>query len=162
MLNYLIWLVLEWGGVHQEVILVLNSAVFALKPSTFIHNWPLQPFSQAYNLVSHTTYVACVNFIHEWPDLQFKFVSERQIFEEIFMAMLFIFRVFSRNLLRGSLRRNIFFIFRFDVWSGLWTMTLSLISQHTTWLWGHFIFYFQQNLVLKTTFNIFKSPWSSR
>ena len=32
---------------------------------TYIHNWPLQPFSQDYGLVSHTTHVVCVNFIHE-------------------------------------------------------------------------------------------------
>ena len=32
------------------------------------------------NLVSHTTYVMCVNFIHKWRDLQFKVNSERQIF----------------------------------------------------------------------------------
>ena len=42
---------------HQNAILVLNFAVFVLKPFPFIHNWPLQPFSQAYNLVPHTTYV---------------------------------------------------------------------------------------------------------
>ena len=31
-------------------------------------------------LVSHTTYVLCINFIHEWRDIQFKDDSERQIF----------------------------------------------------------------------------------
>ena len=33
---------------------------------TYIHNWPLQPFSQDYGLDSHTTYVVCVNFIRRW------------------------------------------------------------------------------------------------
>ena len=32
------------------------------------------------DLVSHTTYVACFNLIHEWLDLQFVVDSERQIF----------------------------------------------------------------------------------
>ena len=32
---------------------------------TYIHNWSLQPFSQDYDLASHTTYVVCVNFMHE-------------------------------------------------------------------------------------------------
>ena len=36
------------------------------------------------DLVSHTTYVMCVNFIHKWRDLQFKVDSERQIFEKLF------------------------------------------------------------------------------
>ena len=31
------------------------------------------------DLVSHTIYVVCVNFIHKWRDLQFKVDSERQI-----------------------------------------------------------------------------------
>ena len=47
---------------------------------TYIHIWPLQPFSQDYNLASHRTYIVCVNFIHEWQGLQFKVDSERQMF----------------------------------------------------------------------------------
>ena len=47
---------------------------------TYIYNWSLQPVSQDYDLASHTTYVACFHFIHEWQDLQFKVDSERQIF----------------------------------------------------------------------------------
>ena len=31
------------------------------------------------DLVFHTTYVVCVNFIHKWRDLQFKVDSDRQI-----------------------------------------------------------------------------------
>ena len=31
------------------------------------------------NLVSHTNYVVCVNFIHKWWDLQFKVDCERQM-----------------------------------------------------------------------------------
>ena len=49
-----------------------------------IHNSPLQSFSQDYGLASHITHVVCVNFIREWRDLQFKFDSERQIFEKLF------------------------------------------------------------------------------
>ena len=60
------------------------------------------------DLVSHTTYVVCVNFIHKWRDLQFKVDSERQIFEKLFMAAFFTPRVFARNLLRGNRRRNTF------------------------------------------------------
>ena len=50
----------------------------------YIHNWPLQPFSQDYGLASHTTHVVCVNFIREWRVLQFNVVSELQIFETLF------------------------------------------------------------------------------
>ena len=59
-----------------------------------------------------TTYVVCFNFIHEWRDLQYKVDFERQIFEKLYMAILFTLRAFARNLLRGSRGRNIF-IFSF-------------------------------------------------
>ena len=47
-----------------------------------------------YGLASHTTYVECINFIHEWRSLKFKFDSERQIFEKLFDGN-FIYRVFA-------------------------------------------------------------------
>ena len=50
----------------------------------YIHNWPLQHFSQDYSLASHTTHVVCVNFIREWRDLQFNVDSERHIFQKLF------------------------------------------------------------------------------
>ena len=37
-------------------------------------------------------------------------IIERQIFEKLFMAILFNLRVFGRNLLRGNHRRNTFCI----------------------------------------------------
>ena len=60
------------------------------------------PSSRIIGRFSHTNYVVCVNFIREWRD------SERQIFEKLFLAILFILRVFARNLLRGNRRRNTF------------------------------------------------------
>ena len=101
---------------------------------TYIHNWPLQAFSQYYGLASHTIHVVCANFIHEWRDLQFKVDSERQIFEKLFHGRFITLRVFATNLLRGNRRRNIFFfIFRFDIWPWIRIRALSLISQHTTY-----------------------------
>ena len=40
------------------------------------------PFSQDYDIVSHTTYVVCVNFIRESWELQFNVDPEWQIFWE--------------------------------------------------------------------------------
>ena len=59
------------------------------------------------DLVSYTTYV--VYFTRAWRDLQFKVNSERQIFEKLFLTILFALRVFTRNLLKGNHRRNTFF-----------------------------------------------------
>ena len=73
-----------------------------------LHTYIIDHYSQYYDLPSHTAYVVCINLIHKWQDLQFKVDSERQIFEMLFMTILFALRVFARNLLRGSRRRNIF------------------------------------------------------
>ena len=93
----------------------------------YIQNLSLQAFSQDHDLVSHTIYVVCVNFIHNWWDLQFKVDSERQLFEKLFTL-----RAFVRNLLRGSRRWNIFFIYRLvgNVWPDVQSMTSRLISPH--------------------------------
>ena len=43
----------------------------------------------------------CIKFVHEWRDLQFKFI-----------AFLFNLRVFAKNVLKGSGQKYIF-LFRF-------------------------------------------------
>ena len=53
------------------------------------------PSIRIIDLVSHTTYVVCVNFIHKWRDLQF----------------------IARNLLRRNRRRN---TFRIMFWCLTW------------------------------------------
>ena len=57
---------------------------FSSDIDTYIHNWSLQPSIYMYiighynpliriiDLISDTTYVVCVNFIHKWWNLQFK------------------------------------------------------------------------------------------
>ena len=54
----------------------------------YIRYWSLQLFNQDYDPVYLTNYVVCVNFIHEWRDLQFKVDSERQIFVKTFRGNL--------------------------------------------------------------------------
>ena len=46
------------------------------------------------DLVSHTTYVVCVNFIHKWRDLQFKVDTKRQIFWETFHGSFYLLSEF--------------------------------------------------------------------
>ena len=60
-----------------------------------VHNRALQPLSQDYNLVSHTTYVVCVNFIQEWQLLQYRTISGQFELPSEFL---------HRNLLSGSHR----------------------------------------------------------
>ena len=92
-------------------------------------------FLKDYVLASHTTHVVCVNFIHEWRNLQFNVDCERQICWETFSWQVYFF---SQSLCQKSAQRKspnviLFFIFRFDALPGIRTRTLSLISQHTTY-----------------------------
>ena len=40
---------------------------YKIRIHTYIHNWPLQPFSQDYGLAAHTIHVVCVKFILSEP-----------------------------------------------------------------------------------------------
>ena len=106
----------EQGNTNREH----QAPVFPLKMliHTYIHNWPLQPFSQDYGLVSHTTHVVCVNFIRELSDLQFNVNSERLIFWEAFSWQIYLLsELLARNLLRRNRRRN---TFRILLWCLAW------------------------------------------
>ena len=63
--------------------------------------------------------------MQEWQDLQFKVDSELQIFEKLFMAILFALRVLP-EISWEEVAKEILSYFRFDVW-----LDLRLISQHT-------------------------------
>ena len=62
------------------------------------------------DLVSHTTYVVCVNFYTQVAGpTSLESTPNDRFFEKLFMAVLFTLRIFARNLLRGNRRRNICF-----------------------------------------------------
>ena len=49
------------------------------------------PSIRIIGLVSHTTYVVCINFYtHKWRDIQYKADSEWQIFWETFHGNIFV------------------------------------------------------------------------
>ena len=96
---------------------------------TYIHTYTYiighyNPSVRIIDLVSHTTFVVCVNFIYKWQNLQFN--SERQPFRKLFMAILFLtLRVFTRNLLRENRQRNIFPIL---FWCLAWPVQLDFTN----------------------------------
>ena len=79
-----------------------------------------------------------VNFVYKWQDVQFKVDSERQIFEKLFMAILFILReeVNGRNILFVmSLAHELDWIvywegFVWAVFGVLFTYACDLIKTH--------------------------------
>ena len=62
-LEYIVYIL--YKGVMKHNTLFKHKAINILDSS---HNWLLQPFSQDYGLVSHSTHDVCVNFIREWQD----------------------------------------------------------------------------------------------
>ena len=87
-----------------------------------IHKWTLQPFSQDYDIAS--SYVVCVNFIHDWRDLQFKVDSDRQIFEKLLMAI-FLHLEFLPEICWEEFAEKNFHIYvpwdHFFRWSSFWS-----------------------------------------
>ena len=106
-------------GITRTACLNAGSAAYSL------YNWSLQPFSQDYNLIFHTTHVVCIHFVHEWQNLHFKVDTEREDFLKTLRQFLLTFRVFTRNSLNE--------IFARDVWDRVGTMGCRLMNQHTTY-----------------------------
>ena len=104
-----------------------NPATVKQEESSYIHKWPLHSNCQGFNLTSHATYFVCVNFVHKWWDLQYKFDSFRfdRFLRSFFIATLFTCRVFARNLLRCRCRRD---IFMFSFWCLTWGLNSDLMS----------------------------------
>ena len=84
------------------------------------------------DLVSHTTCVVCVNFIHKRRDLQFKVDSKWQIFWETFQGNFYLLSKFLSEICWEEIAEETLSVFCFDVWPGTRTLASHLISQHTT------------------------------
>ena len=76
---------------------------------TYIHNRPLQPFSQDYGLASHTILCALILYVNGGT-YSLTSTPNYRFLRNLFMASFFTHRVFARNLLRGKCRRNFFIL----------------------------------------------------
>ena len=105
-----------------------------------------KPSVRFMDLVSHTTYVVCVIFIHKWRDLQFKVDSERQLFWETFNGNFIYSQSFwQKSAERKSNRRN---TFRILFWYLAWDLNRGFSSNKPThYLLDHgdFLYSFQTN-----------------
>ena len=61
--------------------------------------------------------------------------------------ILYTLKILARNMLTRNHPRNIFFLFRFDAWPGIWTRALRLISQYTFYWINRYEY--SRNLCLK-------------
>ena len=76
----------------------------------YIHTYIIEhynPSVRIIDLVFHTTYVVCVNFI-SGGTFSLKSTPNDKFFGKLFMAILVTLRVFARNLMKGNHRRNTF------------------------------------------------------
>ena len=82
----------------------------------YIHTYIIghhNPSVRIIDLVSHTTYVVCVNFIHKWRNLQFKVDSERQVFFwETFHGNFYLLSELLPEICWEEIVEEIFFVFR--------------------------------------------------
>ena len=90
----------------------MNRGLMSNNPTKYILNYityiigHYNPSVWIIDVVSHTTYVVCVNFIHKWRDLQFKVDSERQIYWETFHGNFIYSQSFcQKSAERKSLRK---------------------------------------------------------
>ena len=90
------------------------------------------PSVRIIDLVSHATYVVCVNFIYKWRNLQFKVDSERQTFLRNFSWQFYLLSEFVPEICWEEIVEVIRFVFCFDVWPGARTLVFRLLIQYST------------------------------
>ena len=106
---------------NQIEPIVLPQWIFNSVINHYIHTYIIghyNPSVRIMDLVSPTTYVACVNFIHHWRDLQFKVDSERQIFWETSHGSFYLLSKFLPEICWEEIAKEILFVFRF--WCLAW------------------------------------------
>ena len=77
--------------------------------SSYIHNWPLQHFSQNYGLAFHATHAVCFNFIHKWRSLQFKFFGIARFLKKLFYGKFIYSQEFLPEICWDRAAHEIFF-----------------------------------------------------
>ena len=124
-----------WSGIRTRALRLIRPHTIYTATSINQYN----PYSYNYDLVRHTIYVVCINFMHEWRKLQFKNDFERQIFKKLFRDRFIYFQEFLvRNLLRESRRRIIVLYFvlmsgiGFEPWAHI--LLANLLPTRLRWL----------------------------
>ena len=95
-----------------KIILARGSLFFTIQhnPSLYGRTYIIAHYSPSVriiNLFSHITYVVCVGYVSE-RTYSLKATPNDRFFDKLFLAIIFTLRIFGRNLLKGSCRRNTF------------------------------------------------------
>ena len=90
-----------------------------------------KPSVRIIDLVSYTTYVVCINFIHKWRETySLKSTPNDRFFWETFDGNFIQHSEFLLEICWEEIGEDMLFIFCFDVWPGARTLAL---SQHTNY-----------------------------
>ena len=125
----------EWGILNGWVVYVWQANIsckieLADIHIFFVHYTPSVRIIDI--MVSHTIYVVCFNFIHKWWDLQS--TPNDRFFLRNFSWQFYLLSEFLTEICWGEIPEEILFVFCFDVWPGVRTLALRLISQHSIYL----------------------------
>ena len=101
---------------------------------TYIHNWPLHPFSQDFGLASHITHVVCVNFIRDRRTYSLTSTPNYKFLRNFFHGSFILLSELLSKICWEEAAEEIFFLFQFLKTNlGYEPRLLSLISRHTTY-----------------------------
>ena len=106
-------------------VLTEKSKIFTVWIHTYIIGHYNPPSVRVIDQVSYTTYVVCVNFIHKWF-FEIDFLRD-------YSWQFYLLSEFLTEICWEEIREEIVFVFCFDVWPGVRTLALRLISWRTTY-----------------------------
>ena len=109
---------------HISYLSWLTLLQIRLKPMHTYLIMHYQPSVRIMSLVSYTTYVACINFIHEWRTIDFLSNFSWQFY--------LLLQSFCQKSVERQWPKKSFFILRYVryVWPRVWIVASRLICQH--------------------------------
>ena len=122
------WNIKIWKHGCKIIYLYLFGLAMTYIHIHFIHNWPLQSFSQVYDLASYTIHFCCVHYIIylSGGTYSLKSTPTDRFFRNFFMAGLFTLRIFFQQSAEGGSHRRIICIF--SSWCLTWDFNSGLMS----------------------------------
>ena len=113
-----------------------TNVAFAFESHTYITYMigHYNPSVRIIDLVSHTIYVVCVNFLYiSGGTYSLKSTPNDRFWETIHGHFFIYSQSFCQKSAERKSPKKYFFVFRFDVWPGTRTLAFRLINQHTTY-----------------------------
>ena len=111
---------MAWGIMNfcHKIIRSIRNTTLKLC-ADYIHTYIIGQYSPSVriiDLVSHTTYIVCVNFLYiSGGAYSLKSTPNDRFFEKLFMAIFYLFSEFLPEICWQEIAEEILFVFHFDV-----------------------------------------------